>query len=290
MRLCCALVSLLGISGAMPGQGQVRVAKVFEVGPALGALEDKVGAVPGAVLPADRLDRLLAQLLKRENKAGVGRVTRPAMVAANRQQLMIVQGDKEMLDVVQSVLDEMRREPLPRFHLTCTVLVMPWEVAAAHGFATSDVQEADMVAMGNLMRDVVKQKGTLLNLPEAIATPFVPFVAEPRVAAEGKQPPDDAENLRLRGEALAVSPEEAVFGVQLVRGNLPEDRTQLPKAPVFDRAFRLRVGNGVTITAKNDKTATVLWLRFTGTSTVEPKADKSDKPDKADRKGESGKR
>jgi hypothetical protein len=52
-----------------------------------------------------------------------------------QQQLLLVQGDKEFLDLVQAALDEMRREPLPRFHLTCTVLVMPLEVAAAHGLA-----------------------------------------------------------------------------------------------------------------------------------------------------------
>jgi hypothetical protein len=191
----------------------------------------------------------------------------------------------------------MRREPLPRFHLTCTVLVMPLEVAAAHGLApetddkvgrlleraqtrgsgdrgtpTNDVQAADMASMTKLMRDVVKVKGTLRNLPETIATPLVPFVAEPCVGGEGKPPPPKgAETVRLRGEAVAVSSEEALLGVQLVRGSLPEDRTQLPKGAVFDRAFRLRVGDGVTITAKNGKTATVLWLRFTGTSTEAPR-------------------
>jgi hypothetical protein len=63
MRLCCALLSLLGIWGALPGQvgGQI-----FEVGGALRALEDKVGAVPGDVQPVDRLERLLAHLLQRE--------------------------------------------------------------------------------------------------------------------------------------------------------------------------------------------------------------------------------
>jgi hypothetical protein len=304
MRLC-ALVSLLGICGALPGQ---MAAQVFDVGGALGALEDKVGPVSGELQPVDRFERLFTSLLKRENKAAAGRLMK-AMIRAN-QQMLLVQGDKELLDLVQAALDEMRRETLPRFHLTCTVLVMPLEVAAAHGLApetddkvrkvleraqargnggipTNDVQEADMAAMTNLMRDVVKQKGKLLNLPEIIAMPFVPFVAEPRVAGEGKQPLNDAENLRVRGEALAVSAEEAVFGVQLVRGSLPADRTVLPKDPVFDRAFRLRVGSGVTITAKNDKAATVLWLRFTGTSTVEPKAATSDK---ADKKGDNGPR
>ena len=81
-----------------------------------------------------------------------------------------------------------------------------------------------------------------------------------------------------------MNAQEALFGVQLVRGSLPEDRTVLPEAPLFDRAFRLRVGNMVTMTAKNDKAATVLWLHFTGTSTVEPKADKPDNKD------ENGKR
>ena len=283
MRLCCALL-LLGISGSLPAQG--RVAKVFDVGAALGAIEDKVGAVPGDVQPTDRLERLLTHVLKQDARQAVGQVVQRGAIVRARQQMLIVQGDKELVDLVQSLLDEMRRDPLPRFHLTGTVLVMPAEVAAAHGLTTIEVQAAEMAAMTNLMRDVVKAKGTLLNLPETIASPFVPFVTEPRVAGEGKQPPNEAENLRLRGEAVALSPEEVLFAVQLVRGSLPEDRTVLPTAAVLDRAFRLRVGNGVTVTAKNDKTATVLWLRFTGTSTL-PKVDKLDK---ADKKGENGKR
>jgi hypothetical protein len=268
MRLCCALV-LLGIGGSLPGQVRQQV---FEVADALGALEDKVGAVPGNVQPVDRLVRLLTNVLKREAKAAGQPNAAQVVVRRPRQQMLLVQGDRELCDLVQSVLDEMRREPLPRLHLTCTVLVMPWEIAAAHGLATNDVQAADMASMTKLMRDVVKVKGTLRNLPETIATPLVPFVAEPRVGGEGKPPPPKgAETVRLRGEAVAASSEEALLGVQLVRGNLPEDRTQLPKGAVFDRAFRLRVGDGVTITAKNGKTATVLWLRFTGTSTVAPR-------------------
>jgi hypothetical protein len=264
MRLCCALV-LLGMCGAL--RGQVR-AQTFEVGAALGELEEGVGAVPGNVQPVDRFVRLLTQVLKREAKAGAGQPNVAQVVVRRaRQQMLLVQGEKELCDLVQSVLDELRREPLPRLHLTCTVLVMPWEVAAAHGLTTNDVQEADMASMAKLMRDVVKVKGTLRNLPETIATPLVPFVAEPGAGGDGKPPPPKgAENVHLRGEAVAVSSEEALVGVQLVRGNLPEDRTQLPKGSVFDRAFRLRVGAGVTMTAKSGKTATVLWLRFTGTS------------------------
>ena len=263
MRLCCALV-LLGICGALPGQVRQQV---FEVGAALAAFEDKAGVVPGDVQPVDRLVRLLTRVLQREAKAAAGQQkVAQVVVRRARQQVLLVQGDKESCDLVQSVLDEIGREPLPRLHLTCTVLVMPWEIAAAHRLSTSDVQEADMGAMTSLMRDVVKQKGTLRNLPETIATPLVPFVAEPRAGGEGKPPPPKgAENILLRGEAVAVSSEEALLSVQLVRGNRPEDRTTLPA--VFDRAFRLRAGDGVTITAKNGKTATVLWLRFTGTST-----------------------
>ena len=93
----------------------------------------------------------------------------------------------------------------------------------------------------------------------------------------GKAPPRGAENVLLRGEAVAVSAEEALLAVQLVRGNLPQDRTMLPRGAVFDRAFRLRVGDGVTITAKNGRTATVLWLRFTGTSTTVPRAGKRER-------------
>ena len=276
MRLCCALV-LLGTCGALPGQAQRE--QIFDVVAALDALEDKVGAVRGEVQPVDRLQRLLTNALQRDAMDAV----EGAVCKANngpRRQVLWVHGDKQLHDLVQSVFDEMRREPLPRFHLTCTVLVMPSEIAASHGLSTIEVQQADMAAMDKLMRDVVKQKGTLRNLPEIVALPFLPFDAEPRVAAEGKQPPDDGERLRLRGEVLALSPEEVLCGVQLVRGRLPEDRTVLPKEAVSDRAFRLRVGDGVTFTAKDRRTATVLWVRLTGTSTVAPKAAEPAKPGK----------
>jgi hypothetical protein len=68
-----------------------------------------------------------------------------------------------------------------------------------------------------------------------------------------------------------------------VRGSLPEIAPCCQGSRVRPRVPS-RVGSGVTITAKNDKTATVLWLRFTGTSTVAPKADKPDNKD------ENGKR
>src|SRR5262245_60293576 len=164
MKLCCALV-LFVIGGALPGQWQVRV-QSFEVGAVLGALEDKVGAVPGAWRPVDRLHQLLSPVLEREAESAAGRSV-PAVLHA-RPHTLIVQGEKESSDLVQSVLDELRREPLPRFHVSCTLLVMPWEVAEAHKLAADEVQEADVAAMTDLMRDVVKQKGTLLNLPETI--------------------------------------------------------------------------------------------------------------------------
>ena len=266
---------LLGIGGALPAQAAVRRTQVFDVADQLEALDAKVGAVPGAVQPFDRLVRLLSQLAKRENRAGRVGVTaiRP------RQKALCVHNDKELCDLVESALDELRREKVPRIHVTCTLLVMPWETAAAHGLGTNDVQEIDMATMTKLMRAVVKQKGTLRNLPETVTAPLVPFVAESRAGGDRKQP-DGAANLRLRGEALALSPDEAMFCVQLVRGSLPEDRTILPKGALIDRAFRLRAGNGVTITAKQGKTATVLWLRFTGTSTEAPKPDKPAKPSK----------
>ena len=288
MRLCCALVSLLGICGAMPGQERVQS---FEVDAALGALGDRTEAVPGVVQPVHRLARLLTRVLDGEAKAPVDhRRVRVARALPRQRAQIQVEGDKELLDMVQSVLDEMRREPRLRFHLTSTVLVMPWDVAAAHGLSTKGVQKVDMASMSSLLRDVVKQKGALLNLPETIATPLVPSVAETRIDTEGKQPPHGARHMRLRGEAVALSPEEALFDVQLVRGCLPEDRTVVPMDAVLERAFRLRVGTGVTITAKNDLTATVLWLRFTGTSTEAPKVAKADKKDEPDRKDENARR
>jgi len=102
MRLCCALV-LLGIGGSLPGQVRQQV---FEVADALGALEDKVGAVPGNVQPVDRLMRLLTNVLKREAKAAGQPNAAQVVVRRPRQQMLLVQGDRELCDLVQSVLDD----------------------------------------------------------------------------------------------------------------------------------------------------------------------------------------
>ena len=257
------------VCAAATAQQQERL---FQLRDVLAALEDKTGPVPGREQAFHRVERLVSGLVERENPAMGGD---GGMVGGtHREQILFVQADKQVIDVVRSLFDEMRREPLPRFHLACTVLVMPSRVAVVNGLVTPRVEDADPVSMTRLMRDVVKVKGTLLNLPEVIATPLVPFVAEPRIGVDGKPPPPDVANLRLRGEAVALGPEEALFSVQFVRGSLPEDRTVLPKSPVFDRGFRRRVGAGVTITAKDDKLATVWWLRFTGISTGAPKAKK----------------
>ncbi|HZN38958.1 MAG TPA: hypothetical protein VFD82_09150 [Planctomycetota bacterium] len=264
-----ALVLLLSCCGTVAGQQRQQV---FPIKEALAALEDKTGVVPGDVQPITRFQRLVDAVLKKEAQAGARpQATRTLVRVGGRggDQMLMVQGDKEVVDLVQSLIDQMQGQSLPRLHVMCTVLVMPVELARKHGLVANRAQETDMVAITALMKDVVKAKGVLLNLPEVLATPFVPFVAEPRAGGD-KPPPPTAANLRLRGEAVAVGPEEALFAVQFVRGALPEDRTMLPKRSLGDQAFRLRVGPGVTMMAQDRTTATVMWLRFAGTSNAGP--------------------
>ncbi|HEX6812887.1 MAG TPA: hypothetical protein VF384_14785 [Planctomycetota bacterium] len=264
-----ALALWLGCCGTVAGQQR---AQVFQVKEALAALEDKTGVVPGDVQPITRFSRLVDAVLKKEVQAGVRpQGARATVRAAGRDQMLMVQGDKEVVDLVQSLIDQMHGASLPRLHLECTVLVMPLEVARAHGLVANRAQEKDMAAMTALMKDVVKVHGVLLNLPEVVATPFVPFVAEPRAGA-GKRPPPTAANLRLRGEAVPLGREEALFAVQFVRGDLPEDRTVLPKRPLSDQAFRLRAGQGVALTSQDRATATVMYLRLAGIANAGPNA------------------
>ena len=262
-----ALVLLVSCCGTVAGQQR---AQVFPVKEALAALEDKTGVVPGDVQPITRFQRLVDAVLKKDAQAGARPQAARTLVRVNsREQMLMVQGDKEVVDLVQALIDQMQCQSLPRLHVMCTALVMPVELARAHGLVANRAQETDMVAITALMKDVVKAKGVLLNLPEVVATPFVPFVAEPRAGGD-KGPPQNAANLRLRGEAVALCPDEALFAVQFVRGTLPEDRTMLPKRSLCDQAFRLRVGPGVTMMAQERTTATVMWLRFAGTSNAGP--------------------
>jgi hypothetical protein len=109
------------------------------------------------------------------------------------------------------------------------------------------------------VRDAVKQKGALQNLPEVQAAPLVPFTVEP--AAKGKVPEPDT-TLRLRGEMVPL-PDGAVVALQLVRGALPADRTETPAATLLDRVFRLAQGKGVMVLAVDKDEAVVLFVRCT---------------------------
>jgi len=171
---------------------------------------------------------------------------------------------------VKGMLEQLRQEHLPRARLQCSLLTMPAAVAKAHDLATGALVPADEAAFGKLVRDAVKAKGVLQNLPEVIAATLEPFVVEP--ADKAKQaPPVGDQTLRLRGEMVPVGPGEVVVGMQLVRGALPDDRTQVPRDALLHHAFRLEAGKAVMAVVVAGEQATVLFVRCTEVASDAPK-------------------
>jgi hypothetical protein len=260
-----ALVLLLSCCGTVAGQQR---AQVFPVKEALAALEDKTGVVPGDVQPITRFTRLVDAVLKKDAQGGArGQTARTLVRVGGRggEQMLMVQGDKEAVDLVQSLIDQMQGQSLPRLHLMCTVLVMPVELARRHGLVANRAQETDMAAITALMKDVVKAKGVLLNLPEIVVTPLVPFARSCIGAADKPPPPNDGANLWLQGEAVVSGPEEALFRLGFSHGS---------KGNGLGQAFRLQVGHGVAMMTHDGKMAKVVYLRFTGISNEAPKTGK----------------
>jgi hypothetical protein len=257
MRFRCAFVMMLGCCGTVSGQQQPQL-QFFHVKELLAAHEDKTGCGPGEVQPLERLARFFDGVLAERELEGVERrIWRGPGILA-------VEGDQEARDLVQSVVDQLRCEQLPRLHLECTVLEMPVRVAKINGIRASG-QVTDLVAMTALMKDVVKAKGVLLNLPEIVVTPLVPFARSCIGAADKPPPPNDGANLWLQGEAVVSGPEEALFRLGFSHGS---------KGNGLGQAFRLQVGHGVAMMTHDGKMAKVVYLRFTGISNEAPKTGK----------------
>lgn len=192
---------------------------------------------PNEVRVTERFAQVLRVALQGDDVAGRAGAT---VSAVNRQNRLIARGTPDDVALVKNALAALRQEHPPRARLQCSLLTLPWQLGAMRGLQVG-CAPSDEAAFGQLVRDAIKAKGTLQNLPEIVAEPLVPFVVEP--AKKDKEPPPD--QLRLRGEMVPLGPREVLVAMQLVQGALPEEPTQPVKGPLLQRGLRLEAGKAV---------------------------------------------
>jgi hypothetical protein len=160
----------------------------------------------------------------------------------------------------------------------CSMLTLPWKLAREHRLAPRSATPVGEAAAGELMKAAVQAKGTLRNLPEAMAEPLLPFTLG--AGADGKPV---GPGPVVHAEALLVGDHEALFSMQIAwpdgappAGQKPQAPKPQPQKPRDDgTAFRLQTGAGVLLlgpVARNpgdDEPVTVLWVRF---ASVVPRA------------------
>jgi hypothetical protein len=274
---CAALLS----GNAVTQAREINLAKVLQVQDVVAALEARGSDVPGEVTPLARFVRLAESHFQHEAQAAppanppLQRTRRPTIRVVEPQNVMLVSGERDKVELVEAMLRELRRDVTRELRLQCTLVRLPKDVARNHGLVAGRAMPVDEVAAGNVQKDAVQAKGSLQNLPEVKVVPFVPFrLGAPTADQDGRA---ERAPLRLRGEAVLVNDDEALFAVQLVAGDLPADQTVLPQSPLLDRTFRPKAGSGVMLLspagagAAGEPDALVLWLRFVEVAQAPPK-------------------
>jgi len=262
------VVVVLGLWSIVPAQQR---AEIFE----FGDLEQRFGGGEaqrkGGVRAINRFMYVAYSLLQGD---GGPRATQSTISVAGKTRLM-VRGTADEIALVKGMLEQLREEQPPRARLQCSFLKMPVALVMAHGLTEDAFVPTDETAFGKLVRDAVKEKGALQNLPEVIAGPLVPFVVESGTKVVGKPAPAADQAVRVRGEMVPVQRGEVAFAMQLVRGPVPADRMQVPKDALLNRAFRLEAGKAVMAITVEGEQATVVFVRcteVTSDAAKEPKA------------------
>ncbi len=187
-----------------------------------------------------------------------------AAVACMADGRLLVRGTDEQRTLVLAMLEQLRKEPPVLARLQCSMVTLPTAAAKELAPAVGAAVPMDEATFGKLAREAVKQKGSLQNLPEVVFTPLAPFVMEPLAKkAAGNLPALGPQSLRLRGEMAPLSRTEVAVDLQLVRGVLPADLTELPKDPLLRHVVRIAAGQAMAmVTVVGDQT-TVVYVRCT---------------------------
>ena len=284
------IVHALLLSTLFAGAASAQRSTVLNLKDVTPLLESRGHDVSGTVTPLQRLARLVSAWFLNGTpaepapeppaKPPARRTRIPTLGLLEDQGMILVSGQQEHVDLVESVVKELRSDVVRELRLQCTLVRLPLFTATAHGLAIGRATPVDEVAASKLLKEAVQAKGRLQNLPEVKIAPFVPFRIEP--PAGDRKPEATKESLRLRGEALLVRDDEALFAVQLVDGALPDDRTVLPKSPLADGSFRLESGAGVILLSTpmvgstNAPEVVAVWLRLMEIARAEPNVTQPD--------------
>lgn len=193
------------------------------------ALRQRESESQRGLAPIDRLARLANAHFRANAPSGADPRELLAVDYYPRRGGLLVTGPRDQVDQVMALVAQLRRPEVRHLRVQCTLLHLPASVGAQHGLAVGRATLVDEVAAGKVQKAAVQARGRLQNLPEVLVAPLVPFHTQ--------LPADGSNACRLRGEAVLVGDDEALFGVQLVAGDLPDDPTRIPKAPLVSATF-----------------------------------------------------
>ena len=217
----------------------------------------------GGTRAAERLVAMLQALTQaNETKAGA------RIQVLNREQgMLFVRGDAGQVELATKVLQELNKDEPPHARLQWSFATLPLAKATELGLKAGVVATTDEAAVGALIKEGTKHKGTVLNVPDVAVRPLTPFVVDAtgkaKVTAGATEPaaPAAPAALKLRGEMLPLDGGDVAVAMQLVRGALPADLTRTPGAPLLQVLFRLQAGKAALVTAVEGDTATVVIVR-----------------------------
>jgi hypothetical protein len=261
---------------AQQAQGQVACGDLAVT------LQQRESTHKRSIAPIDRVARLSTALLRSEAKPEDPDRHLIGVDYYYRRGSLLVSGPPGSVDLVNALVTQLRRPEARELRVQCTLVQLPASVAEQHGLAAGRATPVDEVAAGRLMKAGLQAQGHIQNLPEVAIEPLQPFCTEP--PAGKHEATAIAAALRLRGEAMLLADDEALFGVHLVAGDLPADPTRRPKESLVEATFRMRVGGGVLLLANAAKPPTpatsgdttppmtvALWLRFADVVQTPPK-------------------
>ncbi|MCU0862578.1 MAG: hypothetical protein MUC36_02190 [Planctomycetes bacterium] len=203
--------------------------------------------------PARRLERLLRRLL-------VDAAERPEFVlqlghSPSRGEVVIARTDADSLATLRQVVEQVAKPAIVRTRLQCSLVTLPTTTATELCLQPGPATPIDDAAVVKLLREATRNKGTLQNVPEIMATPLSPF----SVDVVARAAVDARPAMRVSGELVPVGDEEVAVAVELVRRLPKTDVLRAPTQEVMAAVFRLQPNQAaLAIAVEGDRTTALI--------------------------------